>query len=238
MFAQAAAAVVARWLCAISFALLASLACAADSSDTGSRWTSLSPAQQQALAPLQRDWKDIDASRRQKWLEVAARFPTMPAEERVRIQMRMAEWTRLSPTERASARLQFQETRSLSTEQRQQRWQAYQALPDAEKQRLAQTGNPASAQPVDPKKAAAPSRAASAPMPAQRTAQPPVLQAKPGATTNTITTRAKPPAHHQPGMPKIVATPGFVDPATLLPTRGPQGAAVKAAASADPAHQP
>jgi hypothetical protein len=33
-------------------------------------------------------------------------------------------------------------------------------------------------------------------------------------------------------MPKIAATPGFVDPATLLPKRGPQGAAAQRAASA------
>jgi hypothetical protein len=54
-----------------------------------------------------------------------------------------------------------------------------------------------------------------------------------------MTARAAPPAHHQTGMPKIAATPGFVDPATLLPKRGPQGAAVRsAAASSEPAAQP
>jgi hypothetical protein len=67
---------------------------------------------------------------------------------------------------------------------------------------------------------------------------PTVIQAKPGATTTTLTTPAKPPLHHQPGLPKIVATPAFVDPTTLLPRRGPQAAAMRTAASSDPAQQP
>ena len=230
----------------------------AGAAEANPTWASLTPAQQQALAPLQRDWNGIDQNRKQKWLEVSARFPKLPAEERTRIQTRMAEWARLSPTERASARLQFQETRTLSTEQRQQRWQAYQALPEVEKRQLAQrakpvpptpTPAPATAQTAEAKKPSLASTDAEAgkrnsatsrpglPTPTRAT-QPALVQAKPGATTTTITTRAAPPAHHQPGMPKIAATPGFVDAATLLPTRGPQGAAVRAAASGDPAATP
>jgi hypothetical protein len=67
---------------------------------------------------------------------------------------------------------------------------------------------------------------------------PVVVQATPGATTTTMSVRAVPPAHNQPGLPKIAATPGFVDPATLLPQRGPQGAAVRAAASTEAGPQP
>jgi hypothetical protein len=47
-----------------------------------------------------------------------------------------------------------------------------------------------------------------------------------------------PPASIQHGLPKIAATPGFVDPATLLPRRGPQGAAVARNAQAASAAQP
>jgi hypothetical protein len=234
-----------RWLWAL-FLLVAVVfdARAAEPTETSPQWASLSVAQRQALAPLQRDWNGIDNGRKQKWLEVAARFPTLPAEERTRIQTRMADWARLSPAERASARVQFQETRVLSTEQRQKSWQAYQALPDDERRQLAQRAKSALPASAEAKKTGsstsdadvgkrAVSRASVA-----RPAQQALVQAKPGATTTTIATRATPPAHHQPGMPKIAATPGFVDPATLLPTRGPQGAAVRAAASGDPAQQP
>jgi len=41
-----------------------------------------------------------------------------------------------------------------------------------------------------------------------------------------ITRHPTPPPHQQTGMPKIAATPEFVNRSTLLPKRGPQAAAV------------
>jgi hypothetical protein len=211
----------------------------------GPPWTALSPAQQQALAPLQRDWASIESTRKQKWLEVSARFPSMPPDERARVQQRMADWARLTPAERARARMQFQEARQLPPEERQARWQAYQALPEEERKTLAQRGRP----PATPSSSAAATDTrldgakrnmvqsqAAAP---KRAVAPTVVQAKPGATTTSMATRVAPPPHNQAGLPKIAATPGFVDPATLLPRRGPQGAAVRSAGAAtDPATQP
>ena len=80
---------------------------------------------------------DIDAPRKQKWLEIAARFPSMPPEERQRIQERMTEWARMTPEERGRARLQFQEARQISPQERQARWDAYLALPAEERRALA-----------------------------------------------------------------------------------------------------
>lgn len=218
--------------------------------DRAPSWSSLTAAQKAALAPLAADWSGIDATRRQKWLEVAAKFPSMPADERTRVQARMAEWARMSPTERAGAWLQFQEVRKLPAEERQAKWQAYQALSAEERSSLAQRARPVSR--VASGADAARSRVSAAePAPgAKRNVVPPpqptptrvvaptVVQAKPGATTTSMAKRAAPPLHHQTGVPKIAATPAFVDPDTLLPRRGPQGAAVRAAASADPAEQP
>lgn len=221
--------------------------------DRSPAWGSLSAAQQQALAPLQRDWASIDATRKMKWLEVAGRFPTLPADERARVQERMASWARMTPAERASARMQFQEARQLPTEERQARWQQYQALSDDERKQLAQRAKPAAkltSTADTAQKARAQAEAGNgkrnlvvpSSLPPLRanspTVAPTVVQAKPGATTTSMSTRAAPPPHHQAGLPKIAATPGFVDPATLLPRRGPQGAAVRSAASSDPTAQP
>ncbi|MBC7939240.1 MAG: DUF3106 domain-containing protein [Chitinophagaceae bacterium] len=218
--------------------------------EQGAAWKTLTPAQQQALAPLQRDWHGIDAVRKQKWLEVASRFGSMPAEERARIQTRMTEWARMTPAERANARQQFQQARDISAEERRARWQAYSELPDAERRRLAaeraksenksdsrstpviaaraaQARSPAgSTVPASPPRTDLARGKTPASPPVTRNIAPTVVQAKPGATTTSMATRPTPPAHHQPGLPKIAATPGFVDPATLLPKRGPQGAAV------------
>jgi Protein of unknown function (DUF3106) len=210
--------------------------------DRSPTWASLNPAQKQALSPLQNDWASIDPNRKQKWLAVAARFPTLPADERLRVQQRMTEWTRLSPAERDKARLQFKEARQVPADERQAKWQAYQALPEAERQSLAQRAQPtpktgAAVTSIAPKTALAGSDGAAkrnlvqAPNADQvKPVAPLLVQARPGATTSNISTRPPRPSHSQPGLPKIAATPGYVDAATLLPKRGAQGAAAANAA--------
>lgn len=201
-------------------------------SEVAPKWSVLTPAQKASLAPLERDWPSIDADRKRKWLEVAVRVQVMPAAERERMQLRMAEWARLSPAQRGQARLQFQEFQQLAPQDRNARWEAYQALPGAEREALAARGQPparmasASMPPSGKRNVVGPTAAT----PPARPVTPTVVQAKPGATTSLVSKPGSPPAHHQPGMPKIAATRGFVDPATLLPKRGPQGAAVIAVA--------
>ncbi len=206
----------------------------------GPPWSSLSRAQQQALTPLQREWPNIDATRKAKWLDVAARFPSMPAAERERVQERMADWSRLTPAERGAARLQFQQSRQFAAEDRQARWEAYRALPEEERVELARRSRPAAKAPApvngDVKSATAakrnlvPPTTAAAATPKQ--VSPTAVQVKPGATTTLMSQPARAPAHQQSGLPKIAATEGFVDPKTLLPKRGPQGAAVRSTAAA------
>jgi hypothetical protein len=197
---------------------------------SGPAWSELTPAQRSALAPLKKDWPTIDASRKQKWLEIAARFPSMPAEERERIQQRMNEWARMTPDERGRARLQFQEARQISPQQRQERWDAYMALPADERRALA-----ASARTV-PKTTAAgsdalagkPERGTDPPKTAAKIVAPTLVQAKPGASTTLISKPATPPPHAQAGQPKIAVDKGKVDRSTLLPQAAPKGTAASA----------
>jgi hypothetical protein len=202
----------------------------------GTPWASLSAAQKSALAPLQREWPTIDSSGRDKWLELAARFPSMSAAERQRVQERMAEWSRLSPKQRAQARLQFQEARQLSPVDRQAKWEAYQALPEEERRQLLDRARPALSNPAavggsrQRNEAAADSKrniVEPQRSPTAKPVAPTVVQARPGASTTLMSSTAAPPAHNQAGLPKIVAIEGFVDPATLLPKVGPQGAAAQ-----------
>jgi hypothetical protein len=208
--------------------------------DSSFAWASLTVAQQQALAPLQRDWPTIEPNRRAKWLELAARFHKMPADERARVQQRMAEWARLTPAERTSARMQFQEVRNVPQQERQAKWQAYQALSEDERKSLAQRAKPAAhaGSAADPAalKASAPdggtARRPATPAPQARAVAPIVVQAKPGATTSTMSTRV-PPGRRDAGAPRIAATSSYVDPATLLPRpRATQPAVAVPAASA------
>lgn len=214
--------------------VLAALACLAPAlAAERVAWERLSSPQREALAPLQADWATLSGDRQAKWLEVVSRLPTMSAAERQRLNERMAEWVRMTPEQRRTARLHFQEVRRVPPEDRQAAWKAYQALPDAERQRLAQQrANPASAPAA---KSASTTKAKSnmvqsVPATPKRAAAPAMQQARSGATTSPMNRTPLPPASIQHGLPKIVATPGFVDPATLLPLRGPQGAAAAAAA--------
>lgn len=214
------------------------LAAPLGAAESGPAWRALTPAQQQALAPLAADWSSLDAARKQKWLELAGRLRTMPPEERERIRERMAQWSRLTPSERASARLQFEEARQLSPRsERQAQWQAYQALPPEERAALAQRARSASGSSAAGSEGKR-NLVAPAAAPQTRAVAPTVKQLKPGATTTTMGTPAAPPPHHQAGLPKIAATPGFVDPATLLPQRGPQGAAMRSASAPSGADKP
>jgi hypothetical protein len=203
-------------------------------------WNRLTPVQQQALDPLKDNWASLESERQAKWLEVASRFQTMSAAERERLHLRMAEWARLSPAERRTARLQFQEARRVSPEDRQAAWKAYQALPEEQRQRLAQQSKPPAPVAAAPKATTAATKAKvnvvqSATPNTAKAATATARQAKPGATTSPMNQSPLPPASIQHGLPKIAATPGFVDPVTLLPRRGPQGAAAARAPASSPA---
>lgn len=215
--------------------------------EVGPTWSSLTAIQRRQLEPLYAEWAGIDASRKQKWLDVAARMPNMSQDEQARVRIRMAEWARMSPAERGRARLQFQEARQLAPGDRQERWESYQSLPADQRQAFARKAQPATTKTAGASTAAAPPATSAAPnakrnvvtfapssAPARPVA-PTVVQSRTGATTSLVTQKAAPPVHHQAGLPKIAATKNFVDQSTLLPKRGPQGAA---AAPAAPASRP
>ncbi len=201
-------------------------------------WSSLTPVQRTAIGQLESDWNRLTPAQQQKWLELANRLPSRPVSEQERTQQRMSEWSRLPPQERAQSRVNFQELRQLSREERQQQWQAYQALPVDQRRALADR-----AIAVEPS-ARRSERAPVAQGEKSSIVQPPALQApRPvgptvvqrgaGASTELVSRPSAPPLHQQAGLPKVVASPGFVDSATLLPQRGAQGAAAQPARKKD-----
>ena len=214
--------------------------------EEGVRWASLTPAQREALAPLEHDWPGIDAPRKQKWIALAARFKTLTPEERSRISARMTEWAKLTPAERGQARVNFEEARQLPAPDRSARWEAYQALPVEQRQQFAARAASAASgsreAPAVKSSAKRDSKEAKfnvvpnpAPTQPPKPVGPTLVQAAPGATTTLITRRPTPPPHQQTGMPKIAATPEFVNRSTLLPKRGPQAAAVAPVSAVAPA---
>jgi hypothetical protein len=200
--------------------------------DNGPYWSELSAPERKALAPLQADWTRLTPVQRQKWREIGSRLPNLPPDEVQRVRERMNEWAALSPDQRGRVRLQFQEASRWSASDRQERWEAYQSLhPDARKvlaERWKFEAVPARSLPpggdVSGKRNLIDT--VTAPKLVPRSVTPVEIQAQSGATTRKLTAPRNEPAYFQPGVPKIAATDAFVDPKTLLPRRGPQGAAM------------
>ncbi|MEQ1683513.1 MAG: DUF3106 domain-containing protein [Burkholderiaceae bacterium] len=221
--------------------------------EQGVRWQELKPAQQTVLRPLERDWSGIDLPRKQKWLELATRFPRMSADEQSRVQARMAAWAKMTPQERGQARLNYQDAKQVPAQDRQARWESYQALSPEQKRQLAARAARPAAPASSSAFAEAARKPASPPAPVVRDApqaksnlvpnpafavprkqvEPTVTRAGPGATTTLMSKRPVPPSHQQTGLPKIAATPEFVNKATLQPKRGPQAAATRSAKASD-----
>ena len=109
-------------------------------------WNQLSSQHKSILAPLANDWETMENVRKKKWLGIADRYPSMKADEQLRMQERMREWARLTPEKRAKIRDSYKDFNQLPTEQKtavKQKWEAYSSLPAAEKQRIRDSGKSA-----------------------------------------------------------------------------------------------
>jgi hypothetical protein len=224
---------------------------AASASGSSGPWSSLNANQRRVLQPLAALWPTMEDTNRERWVNVANRFGSLSPVEQKRMQERMTQWSKLPPQERGEARLRFQQTRQLTPEERQQKWASYQALTTQERGDLAQqakrkqhpvllsdnmTGPREQSQQAakrrrdnDSAKKSnwVPSTTGNGPGPVA--VSPSSIKAGRGATTTLVSQRPTPPLHQQTGLPKIAATKGFVDPITLLPKKGAQGAAITAA---------
>lgn len=107
-------------------------------------WALLTPAQQLALQPLAKSWASLSNGQKRKWLEISLNYPSLSADDKAKMHSRMSDWAALSPRARAEARLNFASTqelsKQLSTQEKQAKWQAYQALSSEEKRKLAESG--------------------------------------------------------------------------------------------------
>lgn len=127
-------------------------------------WAELTVQQQTALRPLSPGWDTINEAQKRKWLEISKSYPSLTPEGQSIMHSRMTEWVRLSAQQRAQARLNFAKTKELSNEltpeEKQAKWQTYQALSVEEKQKLAAKASPkpigaaTAVKPVSPQKLA------------------------------------------------------------------------------------
>ena len=127
-------------------------------------WPELTAMQQQALKPLEGTWNSISEPQKRKWFEVSKNYQKLSPADQSTMHSRMVEWVRMSPQDRAVARLNFAKTKELSKEltgdEKKAKWETYQALSPVEKAKLAATGTPkpvgaaTAVKPVEPQKLA------------------------------------------------------------------------------------
>ncbi len=132
---------------------------------SGPAWAALTPLQRQALAPLASTWDKLNAGQQRKWLEVSRNYPALPPTDQAKMHGRMSEWVALSARERSAARLNFAATteiaKELSPQEKKAKWDAYQALSQDERKKLAEqasrprVGAAPATRPVAPQKLAA-----------------------------------------------------------------------------------
>ena len=127
-------------------------------------WAELTVQQQTALRPLSPGWDTINEAQKRKWLEISKGYPSLTSEGQSIMHSRMTEWVGLSAQQRAQARLNFAKSKELpnqlTPEEKQAKWQTYQALSVEEKQKLAAKASPkpigaaTAVKPVSPQKLA------------------------------------------------------------------------------------
>ena len=103
----------------------------------GPTWSQLTPQQQEALAPLKNDWSNLDGTRKRKWLEMSARYPSLSPEGKQRFHERMVPYARMTPEQRNTARENFKRAYTLPADERHSAVQHYQELPPESRQELA-----------------------------------------------------------------------------------------------------
>lgn len=110
---------------------------AAPPSASNSSWQSLKGSQKKALAPLAPHWAQISHTQRNKWLAMSNNFDNLSNKEQAILHERMADWASLSPQQRAQARLNFNQTKTLGADAKKTQWEAYQALSPEDRKKLA-----------------------------------------------------------------------------------------------------
>lgn len=109
---------------------------------SGPVWTELSRAQRDVLAPLQERWNTMGELTKRRWLSLADGFDQLSEDDQDKLRRRMQTWANLSVQQRNQARLNFFSSRQLSADELQSKWDAYQALSEEEKRRLAAKAAP------------------------------------------------------------------------------------------------
>lgn len=108
-------------------------------------WRDLTIHQQRALEPLASTWDSLTEPHKRKWLAISRDYAKLSTAEQEVLQQRMTEWAGLSNQQRAQARFNFADVKQVPATERKAKWEAYQALSEEERSKLAASATTAPA---------------------------------------------------------------------------------------------
>ena len=224
-----------------------SLVSPSQSPPAGPGWEVLTTPQKLALYPLAERWALLSEVQKRRWLALAQSFAALPEQEQEKLHSRMTEWASLSAQQRNQARLNYADSNRLARDNKLAQWQAYQALSEEEKRRLAARAAPkphgaaTALKPVSPRKLAQiPAAAEANPNRPNPPKIPPVQSLSPRVvppSTPAPPVAAGDPAAAPPPPPTVETAPVTVPvavPLTLPPLTTASGASEPTATRAAP----
>ncbi|MDD0838103.1 DUF3106 domain-containing protein [Curvibacter sp. HBC61] len=128
-------------------------------------WNELTRRQQEALEPLSDLWDQLSEAHKRKWIALSHNYRSLSDDEKEKLHSRMTEWVTLTVQERIQARLNFGQTKQLAPDNKKAQWEAYQALSDEERQKLASQAMPHPVGAAVPVKPVAPQKLTQLPPP-------------------------------------------------------------------------
>jgi len=71
------------------------------------KWTTLTPVQQEALAPIAQQWDAMPDKQQKRLLATTKRYPSLSPEKKQLFLTRLTEWSKLTPEQRNRARKKY-----------------------------------------------------------------------------------------------------------------------------------
>jgi hypothetical protein len=81
-------------------------------------WRTLTPAQQEALAPLAQQWDTLPELQQQRLLKTTKRYSRLTPEQKQRFRDRLTVWSKLTPEQRKAAREKYRAFKKVPPETR------------------------------------------------------------------------------------------------------------------------
>jgi hypothetical protein len=116
-----------------TFGLMMVLSFQAEHALADTAWRDLSPKQQELLTPVRSEWLGMSSNQKERWMKVGQKYEQESPENQAKMRERIFGWSKLTPTQKAQARENYQALKDKKRGERNSSWNSYQTLEPEEK---------------------------------------------------------------------------------------------------------